>query len=79
VRWSVPARCLQLEGTLGGEALQSLVLMRDTDKSKKTWARGARRLLDALQRGPPRQHLALPLLLLVAQQRQIIMVRILWL
>lgn len=32
------------------------------------------RLLDALQRGPRRQHLALPLLLLVAQQRQAIMV-----
>lgn len=38
-------------------------------------AAGARRLLDALQRGPPRQHLALPLLVLVAQQRQAIMVR----
>jgi hypothetical protein len=33
------------------------------------------RLLEALQRGPRRQHLALPLFLLVAQQRQIIMVR----
>jgi len=49
--------------------------MKDSEKSRKAWTRGARRLLDALQRGPPRQHLALPLLLLVAQQRQIIMVR----
>jgi len=65
---------VQLEGSLGGDALSSLVLMRDTDKSRKTWARGAKRLLDALQRGPSQQHLALPLLLLVAQQRQIIMV-----
>jgi hypothetical protein len=48
--------------------------MKDTDKGKKTWARGAKRLLDALQRGPPHQHLALPLLLLVAQQRQVILV-----
>lgn len=38
-------------------------------------APGARRLLDALQRGPARQHLALPMLILVAQQRQAIMVR----
>lgn len=31
----------QLEGTLGGEALTALVLIRDSDKSRKAWARGA--------------------------------------
>lgn len=59
---------------MGGEALASLVLMRDTEKGKRAWAKGAKRLLEALQKGPPRQQLALPLLILVAQQRQAIMV-----
>ena len=49
----------------------------NVDKSSKAWARGARRLLEALQKGSsPKQHLALPMLILVAQQRQVIMVRV---
>ncbi len=66
---------LQLEGRLGGEALSGLVSIKDVDKSRKAWARGGKRLLEALQRGPKSQHLALPLFILVAQQRQAIMVR----
>lgn len=59
---------------MGGEVLSSYVLLKDLERSRKGWARGGRRLLDALRRGPPRQHLALPLFILVAQQRQAVMV-----
>ncbi len=70
----LPIVCSQLEGKMGGELLSSYVLQHDADKMGKAWARGGRRMLQALQRGPRSEHLALPLFILVAQQRQAIMV-----
>lgn len=61
----------QLEGSVGGSILESRALIMDKERSTKAWTRGAKRLLDALQRGSQSQHLALPLLLLTAQQRQV--------
>ncbi|KAG1660029.1 hypothetical protein FOA52_010014 [Chlamydomonas sp. UWO 241] len=65
----------QLEGLAGGPELRERAIVsssEERERSMKAWARGGRRLLSALQRGRPERHLALPLLVLIAQQRHVI-------
>lgn len=65
----------QLDALAGSETLRVEVITRGQHRSSdRSLTRGAARLLSALQQPPaaPEQQLALPLLILLAQQRRLI-------
>ncbi|KAK9861183.1 hypothetical protein WJX84_006826 [Apatococcus fuscideae] len=67
----------QLEATAGGDTLRahSVAMAGNKVIGQSEQHRNAKRLLAALQKGPPEQHLLLPILVLLAQQRQHIATR----
>ncbi|KAK9815918.1 hypothetical protein WJX72_011962 [[Myrmecia] bisecta] len=66
----------QLEAMAGGEILRNEALTYGVARDKaRGHQRGAARLLNALQQGPKEQQLALPLLILLAQQRHAIAIQ----
>ena len=68
----------QIEGISGGDVLRDRAIVKSSEekeRSSKAWGRGSRRLLAALKVGPPRSHLALPLMILLGQQRDVIATR----
>ena len=65
----------QIEGISGGDLLKDRAFVKSLEEKERTtkaWVRGSRRLLSALQVGPPESHLALPLMILIGQQRNVI-------
>ncbi len=62
----------QVEALAGGEVLRhEAITMAEAKGNRKMLQRGAKRLLESIQLGPPEGQVLMPLMVLIAQQRNL--------